>query len=132
MGLFFADLFYRQKPGTLGARAAASPLYRLVAAKYYIDELYQLAFVLPVTVLSRLLLGGLIDAGLVNGTGAFAAFLTREAGEGTRRIQSGNIRSYAGGLAAGAAAVLLLMTYTSLARHSTLRDHLPVNTYGNR
>ncbi len=83
-------------------------------------------------VISRLLLVGLVDTGLVNGTGTFAAFLTRSAGEGTRRMQSGNIRSYAGWLAAGAAAVILLMTYSALTKHSTLAQHLPVNLYGNR
>ncbi len=132
LGLFVAYLFYFKKPGTLGARFASSPVYRLVAGKYYIDELYYVAVVMPVMVISRLLLMGLVDSGLVNGTGALAAFLTRSAGEGARRMQSGNIRSYAGWLAGGAAAVILLMTYTSLARHSTLVQHLPVNLFGNR
>ncbi len=127
LGLFVADLFYRKKPGTLGARAGNNPLYRLVAAKYYVDEFYHAAIVTPVMAISRLLLMGLIDAGLVNGTGSLAAFLTRSAGEGTRRMQSGNIRSYAGWLAAGAAAVILLMTYTALTRHMTLVQHLPIN-----
>lgn len=47
-------------------------------------------------------------------------------------MQSGNLRSYAGWLAGGAAAVILLMTYTSLARHSTLVQHLPVNLFDHR
>ncbi len=132
IGWFFAYLFYLKRPGTLGARAAANPLYRLVAGKYYIDQLYHIIFVTPLMVISRLLLGGLVDTGLVSGSGAFAAFLIRQAGEGTRRMQSGNIRSYAGWLAAGAACVILLMTYTALARHSTLAAHLPFNIFGNQ
>lgn len=131
-GFFVAYLFYFRRPGTLGARAANSAVYRAVAAKYYVDEMYQAVIVLPVMVISRLLLMGLIDSGLVNGTGTLAAFLTRSAGDGTRRMQSGNIRSYAGWLAGGAAAVILLMTYTSLARHSTLVQHLPVNLFEHR
>ena len=131
-GFALAWLFYYKKPGTLGARAANSAAYRLVAGKYYIDELYNTAIVTPVMVLSRLLLMGLVDTGLVNGTGTLAAWLTRSAGDGARRMQSGNIRSYAGWLAAGAAAVILLMTYTSLTRHSTLVQHLPVNLFEGR
>ncbi len=131
-GFFVAYLFYFRRPGTLGARAANNAVYRAVAAKYYVDEMYQAVIVLPVMVISRLLFMGLIDSGLVNGTGTLAAFLTRSAGDGTRRMQSGNIRSYAGWLAGGAAAVILLMTYISLARHSTLVQHLPVNLFEHR
>ncbi len=131
-GLFVADFFYRKRPGTLGARVANNPLYRLVAGKYFVDEFYNIVFIVPLMAISRVLLVGLVDTGLINGTGTFAAYLTRSAGEGTRRMQSGNIRSYAGWLAAGAAAVILLMTYTALAKHSTLAQHLPVNLYGNR
>ncbi len=132
VGWFLAYIFYLKKPGILGARAANSSVYRLVAGKYYIDELYHLLFVSPLMVVSRLLLGGLIDTGMVSGTGAFAAYLTRQAGEGTRRMQSGNIRSYAGWLAAGAACVILLMTYTAAARHATKAAHLPINIFGNQ
>ena len=132
VGFFLAYIFYFRKPGTLGSRFANSSVYRLVAGKYFIDELYHIVVVMPIMVASRLLLMGLVDSGLVNGTGTFAAFLTRSAGEGARRMQSGNIRSYAGWLAGGAAAVILIMTYTSLARHSTLVQHLPVNLFEHR
>ncbi|SEC56688.1 NADH-quinone oxidoreductase subunit L [Terriglobus roseus] len=119
IGFLAAYVFYYKKPGTLGAKAAGNPVYNLVANKYYVDELYQLAIITPILIISRVLFLGLVDTGIVNGSGAFATFLTRQAGEGTRRMQSGNIRSYAGWLAAGAAAVILLMTYTSLTAHAT-------------
>ncbi|WP_419806508.1 NADH-quinone oxidoreductase subunit L [Terriglobus sp.] len=119
LGAFVAYLFYYRKPGTLGARVAGTPLYRLVAHKYYIDELYNAFIVLPILGFTRLVLGGLIESGLVNGSGRLAAFATQAASSGTRRIQSGNIRSYAGWLAAGAAVVILVMTYTVLAHAAT-------------
>jgi NADH-quinone oxidoreductase subunit L len=119
LGFIAAYVFYYKKPGTLGAKAAGNPIYNLVANKYYVDEFYHYAVVTPIQVASRALLLGLVDTGIVNGTGSFAAFLTRQASEGTRRMQSGNIRSYAGWLAAGAAAVILLMTYSSLTQHAT-------------
>ena len=111
LGAFAAYVFYYKKPGTLGARTAGTPLYRLVAHKFYIDELYQGAIVTPIVMLTRALLGGLVESGVVNGSGRLAAFVTQAASSGTRRIQSGNIRSYAGWLAAGAAVVILVMTF---------------------
>ncbi|HEY9137591.1 MAG TPA: NADH-quinone oxidoreductase subunit L [Terriglobus sp.] len=119
LGFLAAYVFYYKKPGTLGANADRNPIYKLVANKYYVDEIYHYAIVTPVLVISRLVFGALIDGGLISGSGAFVAFLTRQAGNGTRRMQSGNIRSYAGWLAAGAAAVILLMTYSALTQHAT-------------
>ena len=127
LGWFFAYLFYYKKPGSLGAKVGSNPLYKLVAAKYYVDDMYDFVFVGGIGAVSRLLLGGLVDTFIVNGSVSLAAFVTRTAGEGTRRQQSGNIRSYAGWLAAGAAAVILLMTYTALTKHATLAQHLPIN-----
>jgi NADH-quinone oxidoreductase subunit L len=60
---------------------------------------------------TRLFLGGLVDAGLINGSGHLAGTTARELGGLTRRIQSGNIRSYAGWLALGAAAVIFVMIF---------------------
>jgi len=121
LGWFVADLFYRRRPGVLGARAAGNPLYRLVSHNYYVDEIYHVLIVTPVLVLTRGILSGLVESGLVNGSGTLAAFATRAASSGTRRIQSGNIRSYAGWLAAGAAVVILVMTYTVLTAHAAAR-----------
>ncbi len=121
LGWFVADTFYRRKPGTFGAIAAGNPLYRLVSHKYYVDELYQKLLVTPVVLGSKYVLTPVIESGLVNGSGTIAAFATRAASSFTRRMQSGNIRSYAGWLAAGAAAVILLMTYTVLTAHSVVR-----------
>jgi NADH-quinone oxidoreductase subunit L len=60
---------------------------------------------------ARLFLGGLIDGGIVNGAGAGAGGITKGLSSLVRRIQSGNIRSYAGWLAIGAAAVLIVMIF---------------------
>ena len=50
---------------------------------------------------TRFFLGGLIDGGIVNGAGAAAGATTRGLSSLVRRVQSGNIRSYAGWLASG-------------------------------
>jgi NADH-quinone oxidoreductase subunit L len=111
-GLFIAYLFYYKKPGTGAALAKRAPaLYNLVLNKFYIDEVYSALIITPLLMFSRLFLGGLVDGGIVNGSGAVAGATTRGFSSLVRRVQSGNIRSYAGWLALGAAAVLLVMIF---------------------
>jgi NADH-quinone oxidoreductase subunit L len=111
-GLYIAYVFYYKKPRTAAALAGRVPaLYRLVENKFYVDEIYSALIVTPLLMFSRLFLGGLIDGGIVNGAGAAAGGTTRGLSSLVRRVQSGNIRSYAGWLAIGAAAVLLVMIF---------------------
>ncbi len=112
LGLFIAYVFYYKKPGTAAALAAKYPsLYHIVDHKFYVDEIYHAAIVTPLLMFTRLILGGLVDSGLVNGFGSLAGATTRGLSYVTRRVQSGNIRSYAGWLALGAAAVLIVMVF---------------------
>ena len=112
IGFFFAFLFYYKKPGVAASYAERFPaLYRLVLNKFYIDELYGAVIVTPLLMFTRLILGGLVDSGIVNGSGWAAAAIARGTGSVANRAQSGNIRSYAGWLALGAAAVLLVMIF---------------------
>jgi NADH-quinone oxidoreductase subunit L len=111
IGFYVAFLFYYKKPRTAAALAARIPaLYRLVENKFYIDEIYGF-IVMLLMMISRLFLGGLIDGGIVDGAGAAAGGTTKGLSSLVRRVQSGNIRSYAGWLAIGAAAVLLVMIF---------------------
>jgi len=112
IGFCIAYLFYFKKPRTAAAIASRAPaLYRLLENKFYVDEIYSTLIVAPLLMFTRLFLGGLIDGGLVNGSGAAAGASTRGLSALVRRVQSGNIRSYAGWLAVGAAAVLLVMIF---------------------
>jgi NADH-quinone oxidoreductase subunit L len=112
IGFYIAYIFYYRKPRTAAALAARSPaLYRLVENKFYVDEIYGALIVAPMLMFTRLFLGGVIDGGIVNGSGAAAGATTRGLSSLVRRVQSGNIRSYAGWLALGAAAVLLVMIF---------------------
>ena len=112
LGFYIAYIFYYKKPRTAAAIAAKYPaLYSLVANKFYVDEIYHNVLVTPLLMFTRTILGGLIDTGIVNGSGSLAGATTRGLSFLTRRIQSGNIRSYAGWLALGAAAVLAVMIF---------------------
>ena len=110
-GWFLAHLFYFAKP-ELPVMLAAKlrGLYSLVLNKYWVDEIYGALIVAPVLFLSRYALKGLVDTGIIDGGGYAAGFTAQGFGALVQRVQSGNIRSYAGWLAIGAAA-LLLLTY---------------------
>jgi NADH-quinone oxidoreductase subunit L len=113
MGFYFAWLFYYRKPGSAAAFARRiQPLYILIDHKYWVDEIYGRLLVTPLLAFSRLVLGGLVDGVIVQGTAATLAGSTRGLGWFARRMQSGNIRSYAGWLALGAAAVIAIVLFT--------------------
>ncbi len=117
LGWFLADLMYRRKPGMADRLAErVSGLYSLLLNKYWIDQIYTALIVTPLLFITRYLLGGVIDSGFINGGGMLAGGSTRGLGALIQRVQSGNIRSYAGWLAIGAAA-LLLITYFGFSMH---------------
>ena len=109
-GLFAAYFAYVRKP-ELPAKLAKQfgAFYSLLVHKYWVDEVYQALVVRPLNVFARIGLWWTVDKGLVDGSGYAAAGGAMGLGAVLRRIQSGNIRSYAGWLAAGAAGLILLM-----------------------
>ena len=111
-GFYFAYLFYYEKPGTASALAQHNPAtYKLVKNKYMVDELYSAFLITPLLMFTRGVLELMVDQGLVNGSGAVAGATTRGLAWITRKQISGNIRSYAGWLAIGAAAVITAMVF---------------------
>ncbi|QMV17586.1 NADH-quinone oxidoreductase subunit L [Granulicella sp. 5B5] len=115
LGLYVAWLLYYRKPGLSRKLAtssgAAKGLYALLDHKYWVDEIYGRGIVAPLLASSRVLLNGLIDTGVVQGSVSLIAGTTGAVSSLTRRMQSGNIRSYAGWLALGAAAVIAVALF---------------------
>jgi NADH-quinone oxidoreductase subunit L len=117
IGWFFADLLYRRKPGMADQLVERiRGVYALLVNKYWIDQVYNALIVTPLLVFSRYLLWGAVDRGVINGGAGAAAGTVRGLGALVQRVQSGNIRSYAGWLAIGAGA-LLLITYFGFSMH---------------
>jgi NADH-quinone oxidoreductase subunit L len=112
IGFYIAYVFYYKKPRTAAGIAGRMPaLYRLVENKFYVDDIYSTFIITPVLMFTRLILATLIDGGIINGSGAAAGATATGLGALVRKVQSGNIRSYAGWLALGAAAVLVVMVF---------------------
>jgi len=112
LGFFFAWLLYyrrRDLPGRITTQLGG--LYRAVANKYYVDEAYHAIFVEPLVEGSSRLLWRGMDAGVIDGAVNHAAAGSRSLSDALRRMQSGNIRSYAGWVAAGAVLVIAYLIW---------------------
>jgi NADH-quinone oxidoreductase subunit L len=120
-GWFIAHLMYFMKP-ELPAQLASKVrgIYLLLLNKYWVDELYGAVVVAPILLISRYVLKGLFDTGVITGGGMAVGYSAQGLGALVQRVQSGNIRSYAGWLALGAAA-LLLLTYVGFGTHLLFR-----------
>jgi NADH-quinone oxidoreductase subunit L len=109
-GWFVADMLYRQKPARAEQLATAYPGgYRVLANKYYVDEVYGAMVVKPLLGISMYFLEWVVDVGLVGGIAWLLAGIANLSGAILQRWQSGNLRSYAAWLAAGAAVLLLFL-----------------------
>ena len=115
LGLFLAWLMYVSRP-QLPRHIAASlhGLYSAVVNKYWIDELYASLFVKPLIALSGIVFWRGIDQGIIDATLNGSAGGARELSDEVRHMQSGNLRSYAGWIALGAAAVIIYMVWMGL------------------
>jgi NADH-quinone oxidoreductase subunit L len=109
-GWMIADLYYRRKPNRPAQWAAALPAgYKLLANKYFVDEIYGAVIVRPLLGFSKFVLEWVVDIGILGGLAWLLGGIAMLTGAILQRWQSGNIRSYAAWLAAGAAAVLLFV-----------------------
>jgi NADH-quinone oxidoreductase subunit L len=113
LGLYLAWLLYYRRPQLPQQIAnALGSFYQAVANKYYVDEIYAILFVKPLVDGSTRILWHAIDQGVIDGTVNNSADGAREVSDTVRHMQSGSIRSYAGWIALGAAAVIAYMIWT--------------------
>jgi NADH-quinone oxidoreductase subunit L len=102
----FLFLYRREVAAALADRFPGP--YRLLLHKYYVDEVYDVAVVQPIRIVSENALWRGVDArvidGVVNGVGG----LIHVGSEVLRRVQTGSIRAYAVSLVLG---VVLILGY---------------------
>ena len=112
LGAWFAYVLYISKP-YLPQKIADSlgGFYTAVLNKYYVDELYAKIFVKPVVDGSTSILWQGVDRKVIDDTVNNAAEGARHLSDEVRQMQSGNLRSYAGWIAAGSAAVIAYMIW---------------------
>jgi NADH-quinone oxidoreductase subunit L len=107
-------LYYKRTDLPDKLAASAGGFYLLVLDKYRIDELYGAVIIHPLILLSTNVFWKGIDKTLIDGAVDESALGAQDVSDAMRRMQSGNIRSYAGWVAAGAAAVIVFMVWRGL------------------
>ncbi|HXW91468.1 MAG TPA: NADH-quinone oxidoreductase subunit L [Terriglobales bacterium] len=114
-GFFLAWLLYHRRPELPKSIAhEILGLYHTVLHKYYVDELYAILFVNPLLKGSAKLLWRGIDQNVIDAGLDASAHATRRLSDTMRHMQSGNLRSYAGWMSLGAAAVIAYMVWTGI------------------
>jgi len=109
-GIALAYLFYVARPALPDQLAAsASGLYKLIYNKYFVDEIYEAAVVHPVVAGSREVLWKGVDVAVIDGAVNGIGNRSQGIGGVLKRLQSGNIRSYAAWVLLGSVVLLFVM-----------------------
>lgn len=108
---YFMYVVRRDLPDRIAA--SLNGLYTTVLNKYYVDEIYAGAIVRPIYNFSRKVLWQGIDAGTIDRSVNESASGVQAVSDGVRKLYSGNIRSYAGWVSAGAAVIVLYMVWVA-------------------
>jgi len=112
LGFGFAWLLYYRNPQLPEKIAVSfSSAYQTLLHKYYVDELYAALFVKPLIDGSTQILWQDVDRKLIDAAVNDSADGARQVSDEARHMQSGNIRSYAGWIAAGSAVVIAFMIW---------------------
>jgi NADH-quinone oxidoreductase subunit L len=111
-GWILAYLLYCKRP-ELPQKIADSlgSFYVTVVHKYYIDELYAVLFVKPLIDGSARILWQDVDRKIIDAAVNDAGDGAKHVSDEVRHMQSGNIRSYAGWISAGAGVVIAFMIW---------------------
>jgi len=117
LGIFLAYLLYmRRRDLPQKIANGLGSFYQTVAHKYYIDEIYAALIVKPLVEGSTDILWHGVDQGVIDAAVNDSAVGARHASDAARHMQSGNLRSYAGWVAAGGAIVIGYMIWMGVSR----------------
>ena len=112
MGFGLAWQLYYRRPDLPAKIAASMPkAYETLVHKYYVDELYSAVFVKPLINFSTRVLWQGVDRNIIDAAVNNAGDGAKHVSDEVRHMQSGNIRSYAGWVAAGSAVVIAFMIW---------------------
>ena len=109
-------LYYKRRDLPQKIADGLGGLYGAVANKYYVDEIYAALFVKPLIEGSTNVLWHGVDQGVIDAAVNDSASGARHVSDAARHMQSGNLRSYAGWVAAGGAVVIAYMIWMGVGR----------------
>ena len=115
IGLYLAWRIYIRKPGMSEklTESLKAP-YRLLAGKYFVDEIYAATIVRPLVWISRNVLWHVVDEQMIDGTVNGVADVSQHTGDAVRQTESGNTRSYAAWIVVGAIAFTSLLLWLAV------------------
>jgi NADH-quinone oxidoreductase subunit L len=112
LGLYLAYvLYYKRRDLPQKIADTLGGFYETVVHKYYVDEIYAVLFVKPLVDGSTRILWRGVDQGVIDAAINDAADGANHVSDAARHMQSGNLRSYAGWIAAGGAVVIAYMIW---------------------
>jgi NADH-quinone oxidoreductase subunit L len=104
-------LFSRQREKAAELRDRVAVAYRVLANKYYIDELYDWLIVNPIRWCSDKVLWRIVDARIIDGAVNAAGYSTRNIGGALRLVQNGIVENYAVGIALGTIIIIWYLVF---------------------
>ncbi len=108
---FYIYIIRPSVPETVAKSSAISPLYRGSYGKWFVDEIYDTAFIKSFVSLSKL--AALFDVKFIDGAVNVVGNVVRGAGAFLRTAQTGLLRFYAALMAVGAAAILIYIVMSA-------------------
>jgi NADH-quinone oxidoreductase subunit L len=115
LGFYLAYLLYHKRRDLPQKIAdALGGFYQAVVHKYYVDEIYATLFVKPLVDGSTRILWHGVDQGVIDAAVNDTADGARHVSDAARHMQSGNVRSYAGWIAAGGALIIAYMIWMGI------------------
>jgi len=106
-GIGLAVFFFLKRRSAADAVAARfAGLYRVLAHKYYVDEIYDATVVQPIRIVSEEGLWKIVDVRAIDGAVNLVGGIVTGSSEGLRRLQTGSVRAYAASLFLGVVMVL--------------------------
>jgi NADH-quinone oxidoreductase subunit L len=112
VGFLVAWWMYVRRPNAAQhVGESRSGIYRLLAGKYFVDEIYAAVIVRPLVWISRVVLWHGVDEGAIDGTVNGVGQSAQVGGGILRRIYSGNTRSYATWVVLGAAVLVTFLLW---------------------
>jgi NADH-quinone oxidoreductase subunit L len=106
-GIAVARHFFLRRPEAATAMATRfGGVHRLLAGKYFVDEIYDAAIVQPIKRTSTMGLWKGVDAGIIDGLVNGVGLIVRGWSAVLRRLQTGSVRAYAMSLFVGVVAIL--------------------------
>jgi len=115
LGILLARHFHLKNPEAADRMVAENgfiaKVHSLLFHKWYVDEIYNAVFVKPILFLSEKVLFRIVDVniidGIVNDVGAFL----KSAGGASRKMQTGDARTYAAAILLGALGLVVYFAY---------------------